>query len=86
MKRSTILCASAVAAFVLTSHGAFASVNYNASKSNTGNIFTFDPKADTNGPKLCSDAGGTVKAGPGKLSTCFVPAKAAPASAPAKAN
>lgn len=39
MKLSPILCASvvALAAFVLTPVGAFASVNYNSSKSNTGN-------------------------------------------------
>jgi hypothetical protein len=84
MKRSTILCASMVAVLVLSTDAAFAGVNYNASKSNTGNIFTYDPKVDTNGPKLCSDAGGTIKPGPGALSTCFVPPKAA--SAPAKAN
>jgi hypothetical protein len=71
---------------MLTPHGALASINYNASKSNTGNIFTFDPNVDLNGPKLCSDAGGTVKTGPGKLSTCVVPKKAAPAAAPAKPN
>ena len=74
------------AAFVLTSHVAFASINYSASKSNTGNIFTFDQKVDLNGPKLCADAGGTVKTGPGKLSTCFVPKKASPTSTPAKSN
>jgi hypothetical protein len=81
MKRSTILCASVVAVLLLTPHGAFASINYSASKSNTGNIFTFDQKVDLNGPKLCSDAGGTVKTGPGKLSTCVVPKKAGPAKA-----
>jgi hypothetical protein len=86
MKRSTILCASVVAAFGLTPHVALASISYNASKSNTGNIFTFDQKVDLNGPKLCSDHGGTVKTGPGKLSTCFVPAKASPTSTPAKSN
>jgi hypothetical protein len=87
MKRSTIICAAVVAAIALTPHVVFAAVNYNASKSNTGNIFTFDQKVDLNGPKLCSDAGGTVKAGPGKLSTCFVPEKAAsPTSTPAKSN
>jgi hypothetical protein len=86
MKRSTILCASVVASLVLSADAAFASVNYNSSKSNAGNIFTYDPEVDLNGPKLCSDAGGTVKAGPGKLSTCFVPEKAAPAPAPAKTN
>lgn len=83
MKRSTILCASVVA-LVLSADGASAAVNYNASKSNTGSIFTFDPKADLDGPKLCSDHGGTVKSGPGALSTCFVPEKASPA--PAKTN
>jgi hypothetical protein len=51
-----------------TADDVFASVNYNSSKSNSGN-FTFDPKVDLNGPKLCSDGGGTVKTGPGKLST-----------------
>jgi hypothetical protein len=85
MKRSTILCASVVAALVLSADAAFAAINYNASKSNTGN-FTFDPKVDLNGPKLCSDGGGTIKTGPGKLSTCVMPKKAAPAAAPAKAN
>lgn len=49
-----------------TADDAFASVNYNSSKSNSGN-FTFDPKVDLNGPKLCSDGGGTVKTGLGKL-------------------
>jgi hypothetical protein len=63
-----------------TADDAFASVNYNSSKSNSGN-FTFDPKVDLNGPKLCSDGGGTVKTGPGKLSTCVMPKKAAPAKA-----
>jgi hypothetical protein len=85
MKLSSMACASflACAALVLTAGGALAVVNYNASKSNAGN-FTFDPKEDLDGPKLCSDAGGTVKDGPGKLSTCVVPAKAP--AAPAKAN
>jgi hypothetical protein len=82
MKRSTILCASVLAALVLSADAAFAVVNYNSSKSNSGN-FTFEPTVDLNGPKLCSDAGGTIKAGPGKLSTCVVPEKKA---APAKAN
>jgi hypothetical protein len=80
MKRSTILCASLLVAFVLSVDGAIASINYNASKSNTGN-FTYDPKVDLNGPKLCSDGGGTIKKGPGKLSTCVMPKKAAPAKA-----
>ncbi len=57
--------------------GAFAAVNYNTSKSN----FTFDPKVDLDGPKLCSDGGGTLKTGPGKLSTCVLPKKAAPVKA-----
>jgi hypothetical protein len=65
---------------------AFAGVNYNASKSNSGNIFTFDCKADLDGPKLCSNAGGTVKAGDGKTCTCFVPEKASSTSTPAKSN
>ena len=80
MKRSTIICASVVAAFVLTSHGAFAALNYNSSKSNTGN-FTYNPNEDLNGPKVCSDAGGAIKAGPGKLNTCIVPKKTGPAKA-----
>jgi hypothetical protein len=40
MKRSAILCASVVAAIALTANCAWAqhdSINYNASKSNTGN-------------------------------------------------
>ena len=86
MKCSTILCASAVAALVLSADAAFAIVNYNSSKSNSGNIFTCDPKVDLNCSKLCSDAGGTIKAGPGKLSTCFVPEKTSPTSTPAKSN
>jgi hypothetical protein len=86
MKRSTILCASVAAAFVLTSHGAFAAISYNSSKSNTGNIFTYLCKVDLDGPKLCSNAGGTVKAGDGKTCTCFVPAKASPTSGPSKSN
>jgi hypothetical protein len=80
MKRSTMLCAAVVVAFVLTPHGAFATINYSASKSNTGN-FTYNPNEDLNGPKLCADSGGTIKAGPGKLSTCVVPKKAGPAKA-----
>jgi hypothetical protein len=83
MKRSTILSASILAALVLSAGAAFAGVNYNASKSNTGNIFTYDPKVDLDGPKLCADHGGTIKPGPGALSTCFVPEKA---PAPAKTN
>jgi hypothetical protein len=77
MKRSTILCASVVAALVLSADAAFAGVNYNSSKSN----FTYDPKVDTNGPKLCSDSGGTIKPGPGALSTCVLPVKTSPAKA-----
>jgi hypothetical protein len=57
--------------------GALASINYNASKSNTGN-FTFNPNQDLDGPKLCSNGGGTVKKGPGKLSTCVMPKKTGP--------
>ncbi len=39
MKRSVMLCASVVAALVLTANCASAkSINYNASKSNTGNV------------------------------------------------
>jgi hypothetical protein len=82
MKRSTILCASVVVALALSADTAFAVVNYNSSKSN----FTYDPNKDTNGPKLCSDSGGTIKPGPGKLSTCVLPAKTSPAPAPAKSN
>ena len=57
--------------------GALASINYNASKSNTGS-FTFNPNQDLNGPKLCSNGGGTIKKGPGKLSTCVMPKKTGP--------
>ena len=60
--------------------GALASINYNASKSNTGN-FTYNPNQDLNGPKLCSDGGGTVKKGPGKLNTCLMPQKTSPGKA-----
>ena len=85
MKLAAMAYASfiACAAFVLAADGAFAGVNYNASKSNSGS-FTFEPTVDLNGPKLCSDAGGTLKDGPGKLTTCEVPPKAP--AAPAKTN
>jgi hypothetical protein len=62
---------------------------YNSSKSNslTEAPFTYDPKVDLEGPKLCADRGGTIKPGPGKLSSCVVPEKAAPATvAPAKSK
>jgi hypothetical protein len=42
----------------LTADGAFAAVNYNSSKSNSGN-FALDPK-DPNAAKACTDAGGKV--------------------------
>jgi hypothetical protein len=85
MKLSAMACASflACAALVLAADGALAAINYNASKSNTGS-FTYDPKVDLEGPKLCSDAGGTIKKGPGKLNTCEVPAKTP--TAPARSN
>jgi hypothetical protein len=77
MKFSSIVFMSflACAAFVVMADGALAGVNYNSSKSNTGS-FTFDPTADLDAPKLCADHGGTIKAGPGKLSTCEVPEQA----------
>jgi hypothetical protein len=83
MKLSSIVCASiaTLASIAFAANGAFASVNYNSSKSNSGN-FTFEPGKD-NGQKLCDDAKGTVHTGPGNLSTCVVPAKAALSPTPA---
>jgi hypothetical protein len=66
MSRESLNSASDRRVPCATADDAFASVNYNSSKSNSGN-FTFDPKVDLNGPKLCSDGGGTVKTGLGKL-------------------
>ncbi len=58
MKLSMMACASiaAFAAFVLTVDGAFATVNYNSSKSNTGNVIITNP----NDEKACTSQGGTV--------------------------
>ncbi|MGO8713734.1 MAG: hypothetical protein ACLQUZ_17045 [Rhizomicrobium sp.] len=58
MKLSTKACASiaAFAAFVLTADGAFAAVNYNTSKSNSGNFVITNP----NDEKACTSQGGTV--------------------------
>ena len=80
MSRKSLIPLLIAVLLCATADDVFASVNYNSSKSNSGN-FTFDPKVDLNGPKLCSDGGGTVKTGPGKLSTCVMPKKAAPAKA-----
>jgi hypothetical protein len=81
MRLSSIACASIVtlAAIAFATDGAMATVNYNSSKSNSGN-FTFDPKTDLGAAKRCADGGGTVKSGPGQVSTCVMPNK--PASAP----
>lgn len=81
MRPSSIACASLVtlAALAFAADGALAAVNYNSSKSNSGN-FTFDPKSDLGAAKRCADGGGTVKPGPGKVSACIMPNK--PASAP----
>ena len=86
MKLAAMACASFLgcAAFVLAADGALAGVNYNASKSNSGN-YTFDPTADVGVAKKCTDAGGTLKDGPGKLNTCEMPAKA-PAAPANKSN
>jgi hypothetical protein len=88
MKLSTMAYASilTLAAVAFAVDGAFATVNYNSSKSNSGN-FTFDPTTDLGAAKQCTDGGGTVKAGPGKLNSCEMPAKLAPTGAPtAKTN
>jgi hypothetical protein len=65
MQLSSIIYASIVAlgAVVFATDGASASIDYSASKSNTGN-FTFDPHVDLGAAKQCTDSGGTVKAGP----------------------
>ena len=82
---STISCASAVAfgAVALSADGAVASINYNASKSNTFSALNIkDPKA----VQACTDAGGTVGKDPKGQDACVKPAPAsaaAPATAPA---
>jgi hypothetical protein len=80
MSRKFIIAPLIVVILGVSADAALATINYSASKSNTGN-FTYNPNEDLNGPKLCSDAGGTIKTGPGKLSTCVVPKKAGPAKA-----
>jgi len=59
-------------ALVFSADSAFASINYSSSKSNT---FTYNHDEDKDGPKLCSDGGGTISKGPGKLNTCVLPEK-----------
>ena len=57
MHRATTLVLTVVALSCLTV-GAFAAVNYNSSKSNSGN-FALNPQ-DPNASKACTDAGGKV--------------------------
>ena len=79
MKRSAMLCASVAAALVLTANCASAkSINYNASKSNTGNVTAHNPGNGNGQPGMAVKNGGipqntSTKTGPSSPKTQVEP-------------
>jgi hypothetical protein len=75
MRLLSVLCASfvALAAFALTTDGAFASINLNSSRSN---IYKSINPNDQNAVKACTKGGGTVGKNPKGQDACITPAPA----------